>query len=137
MVFKDSYTIPEQGVSVAIIEHRGKQYTGKARLHPDDKEKWSEFTGCRYAEMRAQIAALKQEHKEEKQACEECRKFVKSVSCYKNFDKTSPIVKDMYRQLNIRIKEVNKIADVINSLEMQLRASIRLQDNINSKAKKG
>ena len=135
MIFKDSYTVPEQGVSVVTVEHRGKQYIGQAHLHPDDKDNWSEFTGCRYAEMRAQIAALKQEHKEKKQACEECRKFIKSVSCYKNFDKSSPIAKDMYKQLNVRIKEVNKLADIINNLEMQLRASIRLQDKINSKAK--
>lgn len=131
MQFKDSSTTPEKGYSYVMVKHRGNKYIGKAKCHPEDK--WSEFTGCRYAHERAEIKALKEEWKEKKAACEECRKFVVAVSQYKNFDKESPTAKAMFRQLNRRIREVNKLAEEISSKEFYLKVAIREQDKFNKK----
>lgn len=135
MIYQNSWSDKERGLSITTIRHKKKNYVGKARLHPDDKHNWSEFTGCRYAEIRAEIKALKAELKEKKQSCEECRKFVNAVMQYKNFNREDPSSKAMFRQLNKRIKEVNSIIEEINHLEFGLKISIRQQDSINNKIK--
>lgn len=118
------------GTSVCEIVHKKQTYAGLSRLHPEDKEAGlgSKYTGCRYAELRAEIKALKDEYKKEKIACEECRKFVKACSQYKNFDKESPTAKAMFRQLNRRIKKVNDLADAINNKMMDLDSAIRQKE---------
>lgn len=128
MKFIDSGTVKDLGYSTVVIEHKHKQYSGKAKCHPDDD--FSEFTGCRYAQERAEIAALKDEWRQKKHDCEECRKYVKAVSQYAKFDKESSTAKAMYRQLNRRIKEVNELADAINKRELNLKIAIRQQDDV-------
>lgn len=128
MKLKDSYADPASGESYVLVSYKGNTFNGKAKLHPDDE--WSNFTGCRYAEMRAEIKALKDEWKKKKAACEECRKFVVAVSQYANFDKSSPSAKAMFRQLNRRIKEVNEIAEQIGLLQMRLNIAISQQNKV-------
>lgn len=120
------------GESYAVVEHRGKQYVGMAWLHTEE-EYSSKFTGCRYAEIRAEIKALKDERRELIAACEECRKFVKACSQYKNWDKKSLVAKVVYKQLNKRIKEVNKLTDKINNLNWDLNIAIKQQDMVHNK----
>ena len=118
------------GLSTVKITHKKKNYYGEARLHPEDKEKGlgSKYTGCRYAEIRAEIKALKNEYKNEKAKCEECRKFVKACSQYAKFDKESETAKAIFKQLNQRIKKVNKLADKINEKTMDLEIAIKQKD---------
>lgn len=122
------------GTSVCEVVHKKQTYAGLSRLHPEDKEAGlgSKYTGCRYAEMRAEIKALKAEYKKEKAACEECRKFVTACTQYKNFDKESPTAKAMFRQLNRRIKTVNDLADKINNKMYELDMAIRQKDIVHN-----
>lgn len=129
----DSYYNEETGKSISEIIYKKHRYIGTARLHPEDADKASKYTGCRYAEMRAEIKALKEEHKKEKAACEEVHKFVRACTQYANFDETSPTAKAMYRQLHRRIKRVNDLADKINQKIEDLNVAIR-QQGIVSKA---
>ena len=69
--------------------------------------------------------ALKDELKQKRVACDECRKFVNAVTNYANFDPKTPTAKAMFRQLNRRIKEVNNIIDEINATQEGLEKSIR------------
>lgn len=126
------------GISVCDIKYKGIIYRGIAQLHLDDKlaNKGSKFTGCRYAEMRAQIKALKNEYKIEKAACEECRKFVKACLQYKNFDKESLTAKAMFKQLNKRIKKVNHLADEINEKINELNIAIKQKDIVSKALEK-
>ena len=124
----ESYFNPTLGKSISVVKHKKKQYHGYAWVHPEDEEIASKYTGCRYAEMRAEIKALKHEYKKEKQSCEECRKFVKACSQYKNFDKDSSTAKAMYRQLNRRIKRVNQLADEINQKINDLNIAIKQKE---------
>lgn len=132
MKFIDSWTNDEK-ISCVTVKYRNNYYEGRAYLHPEDD--WSEFTGCRYAHERAEIAALKDEWKEKKAACEECRKFVNMVTQYKNFDKDSPTAKAMFRQLNRRIKEVNTLANIISKRQFNLNVMMRQQDEFKNKIK--
>ena len=128
MKFEDSYTEPELRKSVVFVKHKGQHFTGVSWCHPDDN--WSEITGCRIAEIRAQINALKYEHKLAKEKCEECRKFVKAVEQYKCFNPDDPSAKAMYRQLNRRIKAVNDLAIKIGTIEFNLKVNIAAKDKL-------
>lgn len=132
----DAYYSEYLKKSYATIEHSingtKKQFEGVSKVHPEE-EHASKFTGCRYAEMRAQIKALKAERTDLIIKCEECRKFVKACSQCKNWDKDSPIAKVVYRQLNQRIKQINKITDEINQLQWDLNIAIRQQDTVGKK----
>ena len=134
MVLKDSVYIEETGQSFCSVIYKNKTYTGTAQLHPEDKEAGlgSKYTGCRFAEMRAEIKALKNEYRKAKAACEECRKFVKACTQYKNFDKESPTAKAMFKQLNKRIKQVNALADKINKKMEDLRTAIKQKEIIHN-----
>ena len=131
MKFLDSGTVKETGYSTVTIKHKGNEYVGQAKCHPDDT--FSEFTGCRYAQERAEISALKDEWKQKKHDCDECRKYLIAVSQYAGFDKESSTAKAMFRQLNRRIKEVNKLAEIISQKQFNLQVAIKQQDSFNSK----
>lgn len=131
MRFLDSGTVKETGYSTVIIKHKGNEYVGHAKCHPDDT--FSKFTGCRYAQERAEIRALKDEWKQKKHDCDECRKYLIAVSQYAGFDKESSTAKAMFRQLNRRIKEVNKLAEIISKKQFNLQVAIKQQDSFNSK----
>ena len=131
MRFLDSGTVKETGYSTVIIKHKGNEYVGQAKCHPDDT--FSEFTGCRYAQERAEIKALKDDWKQKKHDCDECRKYLIAVSQYAGFDKESSTAKAMFRQLNRRIKEVNKLAEIISKKQFNLQVAIKQQDSFNNK----
>lgn len=128
MRFINSMYDSKTGYSTVTIEHMGKRFFGTASLHPDDKDKASKYAGCAYAETRAEIKALKYERKIVKEKAEECRKLVKACEQYKNWDKDSPSAKIIYRQLNVRIKKVNKLTDAINHKMKNLEKSIWKRD---------
>ena len=123
-----SYFNEKTGKSIVVIKHKKKIYEGTAKLHPEDVDKASKYAGCRFAEIRAEIKALKEEHKKEKAACEEIRKFVRACTQYANFDETSPTAKVMYRQLHRRIKRVNDLADLINQKLQDLETAIKQKE---------
>ena len=131
-----AYYDENTGVSYATVVHSinglERRFEGIAKIHPEEESK-SRFTGCRYAEMRAQIKALKAERECLIWKCEECRNFVKACGQYKNWDKESPIAKVVYRQLNTRIKQVNELTNQINQLQWDLNIAIRQQSMIHTK----
>lgn len=131
--FIDSMTDLEARESQVVVSMLGKDYIGSAKCHPE--ESWSEFVGCRYAETRAEIAALKDLYRQKKNECDSLKNFVKSLECYKNFDKESSMAKIIYRQLNIRVREVNRLAEEIGTREFNLLVSMRQQDRFNEKMK--
>lgn len=133
ITFVNSYTDSEAGWSLVMVRLGDMLFEGCAKRHPEDV--WSDFTGCRYAEQRAEIKALKYFRNQKKNESETIRKYVKALEGYKDFDKESPAAKAMYRQLNIRIREVNEITDEINKREFNLRLAIRQQDRLNNRIK--
>lgn len=128
MKFINSIFDREKGTSEVTMEHMGQYFIGKARLHPDDKDKISEYAGCSYAEARATIAALKYERKMAKEKSENIRKFIKACECYKDWDPESPVAKVTYRQLNRYIQKVNHLTEIINDMMFSLDKSIWKRD---------
>ena len=129
----------ETKISTVQIKHMGKVFTAYSKLIEEDLPHESKFTGCRFAEKKAIIKALKYEYKIKKEKCKECENFIKTLEQYKLFDPSEKSAKIMYRQLNRRIKEVNKLADKITSLEFSLKTDILGQtmfiNKLNKKSK--
>ena len=50
---------PETGISTVTVKTKRGTYTGIAKVHPEDKEIQSAYTGLRIAEMKAMRKAYK------------------------------------------------------------------------------
>ena len=57
---------PVSGKSIVTVKTKRGTYTGVAKIHPDDEEIQSKYTGLRIAEMKAVRKAYKDELKREK-----------------------------------------------------------------------
>lgn len=130
MFLKSSYFTEQTGTSSCTVQHKGKIYTSFAKLHPDDAEKVSRFAGCEIAEIRAEIKALKAELKQEREKCEEVRKFVMACTQYAKWNKEDSSAKAVYRQLNRRIKKVNQLINMINEKELKIMRLIGQRDAV-------
>lgn len=103
MRFIDCVTNKNKGISTVLIEHRGRYYEGKATL--SDEDTWSNFFGCRIAEIKATQKALRRERQDKKRELRECQKFVNSLKGYKDFSFDNPLAKKIIRQLKLRERE--------------------------------
>lgn len=135
MKFIDGFYDTNTGISIVMIEHLGKKFSGQAYLHPDDKDNVSEFAGCEYAEIRATIDALKYERKLKKHDYKVIENFIKACNCYNNFNKESLSAKVMYRQLNRKRKEINDITKEIEKFKGELQELISRREKIMEKMK--
>lgn len=127
MKFIDSDYDEVSGLSYVVMQHFGKKFKGYAQVHPDEK-KPSKFAGCRFAETRAVIDALKYERALLKNKSDMALDFVKSLECYRDFDPESPTAKCIYRQLNKRIAKVNEVTDQINQSLEDLERTIKQRE---------
>lgn len=128
MKFIESNYSKESHRSYVLLKHLGQLFLGQAKLSPEDEDIASEYAGCAYAESRAYIKALKYERELAKEEAEVCRKFVKACASHKIWDPNSPTAKAIYHQLNVKIKKVNKLADLINAEEKRLQQAMWTRD---------
>ena len=118
------------GFSIVTLQHLDKNFTGFAKVHPDDENTATEFAGCTYAESRAYIKAMKYERNKAKEEAEICRKFIKACEGYKNWDPKSPSARAAYRQLNRKIKKVNELTDIITDEMFMLKHKMKQRDAV-------
>lgn len=127
MKFINSYY--DAGYSEVTLQHLGKIFKGTAVMHPEEKVE-SEFTGCALAETRAEIKALKYEHKKEKEKTDEIIKFLNACKCYKNYNAEDDTAKVLHRQLNKRIDKVNALAEEIEKRYKEIDMLPRRRETI-------
>ena len=135
MKFCNSWTFKSDGLSQVFVEHKGQVYEGIAKCHPDDI--WSEFTGCKFAELRAMKKALKAQYKEEKLKLNAIKNFITAVSQYKNFDNESSTAKAMYRQYNRRVKQLEELASKITAIDDVIKSRLKALKVVEEKRKEG
>jgi len=126
--FVDSGFDEVTGESWVTVALNHQFYAGRSRISEEDKDKISKYAGCRFAEMKAEINALRDLRRKEKEKCDECKKFVKALECYKNFDKESKTARCVYRQLNRRIRNVNYLTELINRKREDFLIAINQRD---------
>ena len=101
------------GEAMVEVRHLGQSFFGYANAHPEEKNP-SEYAGCQYAEIRAEIEALKYERSLAKAKSDAALEFVRRCADRKEFNKEDPTAKAMYKELNTEIKIVNRLTDEIN-----------------------
>jgi hypothetical protein len=126
--FVDSGFDEATGESWVTVALNHQFYVGRSKLLEEDKDKASKYAGCRFAEMKAELKALKDLRRIEKEKCDECKRFVKALECYKEFDKESKTARCVYRQLNKRIRNVNYLTELINKKREDFLIAINQRD---------
>lgn len=136
MIVNSKYNEKTGTANVVVRGKHGDIGSGKARLHEEDREYGSELVGCGIAHARARINLKKKRYQRLKAECEANRKFVQTVMSYKNFDKTSDTAKCMFKQMNAKIAEVNRLATEISNDMTELEASITKREYLHKKMSK-
>ena len=136
MIVNSEYNENTGTANVVVRGKHGDIGSGKAKLHEEDREYGSELVGCGIAHARARINLKKKRYQRLKAECEANRKFVQTVMSYKNFDKTSDTAKCMFKQMNAKIAEVNRLATEISNDMTELEASITKREYLHKKMSK-
>lgn len=136
MIVNSEYNENTGTANVVVRGKHGDIGSGKARLHEEDREYGSELVGCGIAHARARINLKKKRYQRLKAECEANRKFVQTVMSYKNFDKTSDTAKCIFKQMNAKIAEVNRLATEISNDMTELEASITKREYLHKKMSK-
>lgn len=136
MIVNSEYNKNTGTANVVVRGKHGDIGSGKARLHEEDREYGSELVGCGIAHARARINLKKKRYQRLKAECEANRKFVQTVMSYKNFDKTSDTAKCIFKQMNAKIAEVNRLATEISNDMTELEASITKREYLHKKMSK-
>ena len=136
MIVNSEYNENTGTANVVVRGKHGDIGSGKAKLHEEDREYGSELVGCGIAHARARINLKKKRYQRLKAECEANRKFVQTVMSYKNFDKTSDTAKCIFKQMNAKIAEVNRLATEISNDMTELEASITKREYLHKKMSK-
>ena len=136
MIVNSEYNEKTGTANVVVRGKHGDIGSGKARLHEKDREYGSELVGCGIAHARARINLKKKRYQRLKAECEANRKFVQTVLSDKNFDKTSDTAKCIFKQMNAKIAEVNRLATEISNDMTELEASITKREYLHKKMSK-
>lgn len=122
----------QTGISTVTIGTKYGQFTGKARLHPNDITIASKIAGCRYAEFRATIKYLKAEQKDLKQQLKTFIDFYLNICQHSRFNEKE------YTNIQIRKRidklqrdiEINKA--IIKNIEMVMKHDIEQREQLKS-----
>lgn len=119
---------PGTGESIVKIGNKYGTFTGKARLHPDDKNHSSNYAGCRLAEYRAQIKFLQTLLPRKKamlKAVENLKKDIE-INCY--------LYRDIEKRINLAIRDYSNdiaaITDEIHEIKELINKDIKTRDTI-------
>ena len=110
------------GKSTVTLADRYGQYTGYAKLHPDDKKNESRYMGCNIAEKRALIKALKNRRKRIKIKLNATENIINELH-----NKVDPnnIHRDIKKILYFKTKDYNSQIERINSLIEEIEEKIK------------
>ena len=118
------------GVSISVIRCRYGEFTGIARLNPEDRANASSFVGCEIAERRAVIKALKAQLREVKAMQKAVKMIIQDLEKSKTYQKHSienRRLRKSYWLYQKQILDIKKnISDIEESINTKLseRASI-------------
>ena len=129
-----SHYDPETGVSIVRIQTSEGMFKGKARVHPDDQDIASSYTGCRYAELRAYIKFCKYKARLLQHSIKELTKVYNQISQNKEMPKRAS--RYCLNEINILKEEKNEWLTIAKDIKEEINISITERDKILSKIKK-
>ena len=131
--FVDAKADKKTGISRVWLREGKKEFLGIAYLAEGDD--WSHIFGCRIAELRATIKAINDMIETKRNEYKVIENFIKAVSCYKNFDPNSETTKCMYRQLNRKKIEINRLIANKKIIKQFIKDSIKAREEFKTKIK--
>ena len=129
--FVDALADEKTGVSKVWLRNGKREYFGVAHLAEGDD--WSHIFGCSIAEIRATIRIINDILKDKRKDLKAIENFVKALECYKNFDENSNTAACVYRQLNRKKIEIERLKQKKAELKKYLADSIEMRGNIKTK----
>lgn len=112
----DEYT----GVSMATIRCRYGEFTGVARLHPEDRPAASSFLGCYIAEQRAIIKALQTQKTELIAMRKAIYMVMKNLEQSKSYDKNSVENRRLRKTYYMYNKQILELKSTISAIEASI-----------------
>ena len=126
----------DTGLSKVTIATDLGQFTGYAKLHPEDKEIASNYAGCRYAEMRATIKYMKAKRRIAEYKLEPLNRIYNDLKSSKNFNENNKGVKILQKQIYLLEDEKESFKNNVRSLESALSLAIEERPKIIEQMKK-
>lgn len=124
--FGYSYFDRDSGVSMVTIYTPVGKFTGKAHCHSLDVK--SEFTGCRYAEYRARIKAMKELRKLTRERLVAVENLYKEMESCKGFNPKSIEARHTRRFKYELIHKCDRLNETITAMENGLKQTIAAHD---------
>ena len=112
------------GVSTSTIRCKYGEFTGIARLNPEDKTNASSFVGCEIAERRAIIKALKTQLKEVKAMQKAVKMIIQDLEKSKTYQKHSVENRRLRKSYWLYQKQILDIKKNISDIEESINTKL-------------
>lgn len=121
------------GISSVTINTPYGQFTGIAKLHPEDINHASEFAGCEIAEMRANIKYLKEQRKEAKIQYKAIQCYYNAISETAEFNPYSKDAQIARRMIKEYTAEIVSLSKTIEAIQSAIKRKIKTRDEVLTK----
>ena len=112
------------GVSISVIRCRYGEFTGIARLNPEDSANASSFIGCEIAEKRAVIKALRAQLKEVKAMQKAVEIIIEELEKSKTYQKHSVENRRLRKSYWLYQKQILDIKKNISDIEESINIKL-------------
>lgn len=112
------------GVSISVIRCRYGEFTGIARLNPEDRANASSFVGCEIAERRAVIKALKAQLREVKAMQKAVEMIIEELEKSKTYQKHSVENRRLRKSYWLYQKQILDIKKNISDIEESINTKL-------------
>lgn len=122
---------PDTGISTVVLQTKDGEFTGTAKLHPEDQNHASRYTGCKYAEIRANIKIIKFEKKVCRRTLKELTDIYTQIYQNRNCSINSREAQYLTTRMNEILKELEKLEQAEDKLNSILHDLIIGQEKTN------
>ena len=112
------------GVSISVIRCRYGEFTGIARLNPEDRANASSFVGCEIAERRAVIKALRTQLREVKAMQKAVEMIIEELEKSKTYQKHSVENRRLRKSYWLYQKQILDIKKNISDIEESINTKL-------------
>ena len=124
----------EAGTAYCIIEYNGQKFGGYASCHPDDIPFLSPLTGGYIAECRADIKYYQHiKNNELYPQIKALKHLLNMIQQNKNYNPKSMEIKKLYKEIELKEKELTDIKEKIQEMKTSLNDYIEAKEKIHNR----
>lgn len=118
----------DTGISTVIIRNKYGTFKGRSKLHDSDKGYASNYAGCRFAEMKANIKCLKKQKADKQLRLTELLYFKNMLEGVAGYNSESIEARKLRKRIYILKTEIQQLDDVIDKAATALKQEIQERD---------